>query len=161
MIRRSALLAALLLAGCTLPGKRAPAPDAAAVAPPPAWRTALGPGAPIRADWWQGFGDPQLTALVERALANNVDVLTAAARVEEARAAEALARAQLLPQIGGTVPETQGQTLTAFGTTSRAIGAQPGVNASYDLDLFGRLRQASRAARAQLLATEAARDTVR
>ncbi|WP_339348042.1 efflux transporter outer membrane subunit [uncultured Sphingomonas sp.] len=161
MIRRSALLAALLLAGCTLPGKRAPAPDAAAVAPPPAWRTALGPGAPIRADWWQGFGDPQLTALVERALANNVDVLTAAARVEEARAAEALARAQLLPQVGGTIPETQGQTVTAFGTTSRAVGAQPGVTASYDLDLFGRLRQASRAARAQLLATEAARDTVR
>jgi len=115
----------------------------------------------VRADWWQLFGDPVLTRLVERALAGNIDVAIAAERVEEARAAEALSRAQLLPQVGGTVPETQGQTLSALGTPSRAFGAQPAITASYDLDLFGRLRQANRAARAQLLATGAASDTVR
>ncbi|MGJ3627700.1 TolC family protein [Sphingomonas sp. MMS24-JH45] len=71
------------------------------------------------------------------------------------------AGARALPQVGGTVPETQGQTLSPFGTPSRAIGAQPGISASYDLDLFGRLRQASRAARAQALASEGLRDTVR
>ena len=161
MMRGVALLIPLAVAGCTLPGKRVAAPDSAAVAPPPAWRTATGATAPIAVDWWQGFGGPQLTALVERALANNVDIQAAAARVEEARAAEALSRAQLLPQIGGTVPETQGQTLSPFGTPSRAIGAQPTLSLSYDLDLFGRLRLASRAARAQLLATQAAQDSVR
>ncbi len=160
-MRRWLLVAPAMLAGCTLPGPRAAAPPASAVVPPPSWRTALPGDAAIASDWWQGFGDAQLTALVERALANNVDIEVAVARVEEARAAEALARAQLLPTIGGTVPETQGQTLSPFGRPSQSIAAQPGITASFDLDLFGRLRQATRAARAQLLATEAARDTVR
>ena len=160
-MKRIAALLALLLAGCALPGPRRAAPERAAVVPPPAWRDAPGAGEPIRAGWWQAFGDPALTALVDRALANNVDIDVAVARVEEARAAETLARAQLLPQVGGSVPETQGQSISALGTTARSAAVQPGVALSYDLDLFGRLRQATRAARAQLLATEAARDTVR
>ena len=117
------LLAAFALSGCVSPGKRHAAPLAATVAPPPSWRTTLGPGLPIAAEWWRAFGDPQLTALVERAIANNPDVEIAASRVEEARATAALARAQLSPQVGGTVPETQGQTLSPFGTPSRAFGA--------------------------------------
>ena len=157
--RWRALTFALTLSACI--GPRPPAPPAAAVAPPPAWRTALGPTAPIRADWWAAFGDPVLTTLVERALANNVDVLAAAARIEEARAQFRLARAQLSPTIGGSLPPTAGQTLSPFGTPSDAIGAQPAVTISYDLDLFGRLRQLSRAAQAQVLASEASRDTVR
>ena len=149
----------LALAACI--GPRPSTPPAAAVAPPPAWRTTLGPGGPVRADWWAAFDDPALTALVARALANNVDLATAAARVDEARAQFRLAQAQRTPQIGGTVPGTGGQTLSPFGTPSDAAGAQPAVTISYDLDLFGRLRQASRAAQAQLLASEGARDTVR
>ncbi len=160
-MRRVAVLAPVLLAACALPGPRRAAPDSAAVMPPPAWRNALPAGDVVRSGWWQAFGDPVLTALVERALANNVDILTAAARIEEARAAEALARAQLLPQLGGTAAETQGQTISALGTTARSAAVQPGLTLSYDLDLFGRLRQATRAARAQLLATQAAADTVR
>ena len=157
----AALTIAGLLAGCVSAGPRAAAPPAAVVVPPAGWRTALPVGGPVSPQWWDAFGDPALTALVARALANNVDLAVAAARVEEARAAEALARAQLSPQVGGALPETQGQTLSPFGLPSRAIGAQPSVSASYDLDLFGRLRLASRAARAQLLASEGARDTVR
>ena len=160
-MKRAATLLALGLTGCTLPGKRVAAPPAAALAPPGAWRTDLHRSGPLQAGWWHAFGDPALTALVEQALANNVDIQVAAARVEEARAAEALSRAQLLPQIGAALPETQGQTLSPFGQPSRAIGAAPTVSASYDLDLFGRLHLASRAARAQLLASEGARDTVR
>jgi multidrug efflux system outer membrane protein len=160
-VRAAILLAALAVAGCTLPGQRAAPPAAAAIVPPPGWRTSLPGGGAVRADWWRAFGDPALTAVVEQALANNVDIAIAASRVAEARAAEALSRAQLLPQVNGSVPETQGQTLSPFGTPSRAVGAQPAVSASYDLDLFGRLRLASRAAQAQLLAGEAAQDTVR
>ncbi len=160
-MKRAALLALAALGGCVSAGKRAPAPPAAAVVPPPAWRTALNAGDPVTADWWRKFGDPALAALVERAISNNVDVAIAAARVEEARAAEALSRAQLLPQVGGTLPETQGQSVSALGQPSRAISAQPSVSASFDLDLFGRLKLASRAARAQLLASEGARDTIR
>ncbi|MEN2784967.1 efflux transporter outer membrane subunit [Sphingomonas qilianensis] len=160
-MKRAALLLAVALPGCTLPGKRTDAPGTTAVVPPADWRTPLPSDGPIRADWWRSFGDPALTALVERALANNIDIQIAAGRVEEARATEALSRAQLLPQLGGVAAETQGQTVSPLGTPSRAIGAQPSLSASYDLDLFGRLRVASRAARAQLLASEAARDTVR
>ncbi len=150
---------AAALAGCI--GPRPAPPAGVAVVPPPAWRTALGPGAPIRADWWNAFGDPVLAGLVARALANSPDLGSAAARVEEARAAVRLARAQQAPLVSAGVPLTDGQTVSPLGRPSDAIGVQPLVQASYDLDLFGRLRQASAAARAQALASEGARDTVR
>jgi len=152
-------LAALPLAACL--GPRPQAPAEASVAPPPAWRTALGPGAPIRADWWNAFGDPVLTGLVARALANNDELAIAAARITEARAAFALSRAQLAPSVGAGLPPSVGQSVSPIGTPSFAYAATPTVSVSYDLDLFGRLRAASRASAAQLLAGEAARDTVR
>ncbi|WP_374296726.1 efflux transporter outer membrane subunit [Sphingomonas sp.] len=158
-MRIAALASALLLAGCI--GPRPAAPPAATVAPPPAWRTALGPGTPIRADWWQGFGDPVLTALVVRALANSPDIGSAAARVEEARAQARLAQAQRAPSLTGGVPLTDARSVSALGVGATNLGSQPLLQASYDFDLFGRLARAEDAARASLLATEAAEDTVR
>lgn len=150
---------ALALSACI--GPRPEAPSTTAVAPPPAWRTALGPGTPVRADWWAAFGDPVLTQLVNRALANSPDLGAAAARVEEARASERLARAQLSPLVTASLPTTDARSLNAFGVAGTNLAAQPSISASYDPDLFGRLRNASAAARAQLLATEGARDVVR
>ena len=161
-MKRVGIAALLLLgmaAGCA--GPRAPAPERASVAAPPAWRTSLGPGQPISADWWAGFGDPILPTLVERALANNPDIGAAAARVEEARATERLSRAQLLPLVNVGASSADARALNPFGVATTNLGAQPAVTASYDLDLFGRLRSASAAARAQLLASEGARDAVR
>jgi len=154
-----ALAAALVPSACV--GPRPFIPAAAAVAPLPAWRTALGPGDPVRADWWQAFGDPVMTQLIERALENNPDLASAAARVEEARALSRLAQAQLSPLATAGVPTSDGRTLTAFGTPATNLGAQPAVQVSYDLDLFGRLRSASAAARAQALSSVGARDAVR
>ncbi|KQU49758.1 RND transporter [Sphingomonas sp. Leaf339] len=159
MKKLGSLTVVLALAACA--GPRPAPPAGVAVVAPPAWRTALGPGAPIRTDWWNAFGDPVLTGYVTRALANSPDLGAAAARVEEARAAERLARAQQSPLVTAGVPLTDGQTVSPFGTPSTAIGAQPLVQASYDLDLFDRLKSASAAARAQALASEGARDTVR
>lgn len=153
------LLMCTTLAACI--GPRPAPPPAAAVVAPPQWRTALGNGQPIRADWWSAFGDPVLTDLVARALVANVDLAAAAARIDEARAAGRLAQAQRTPTLGGSLPGTTGQSVSPFGTPSDAYGAQPAITASYDLDLFGRLRQASRAAQAQILASQGARDTVR
>ncbi len=158
-MRRAALGLAVALAGCI--GPRPEAPAATAIAPPPAWRTALPASGTVQPDWWGAFGDPVLTDLVARALANNPDLGSAAARIDEARAAARLAGAQRTPLIGGQAPGTTGQTVSPLGTASDALGAQPAVTISYDLDLIGRLRQASRAAQAQLLASEGARDTVR
>ncbi|MFS0772680.1 efflux transporter outer membrane subunit [Sphingomonas sp. 1P08PE] len=153
------MAALVTLAACT--GPRPPVPPAAAVAPPPAWRTALGPGAAVDRQWWTAFGDPVLADLVVRALAANPDLYAAAARVDEARAAARLAQAQRTPTLSAGLPVTDGQTVSPLGRPSDAIGTQPLLQASYDLDLFGRLRQASRAAAAQLLASEGGRDTVR
>ncbi len=154
-----ALAAVALLAACA--GPRPATPPQAAVTPPPAWRTPLAPTAPIARDWWSAFGDPVLTGLVARALAASPDLFAAAARVEEARAAARLATAQRTPTLSAGSPATAGQSVSPLGTPSDAFGAQPLLQASYDLDLFGRLRQASRAAAAQLLASQGARDTVR
>lgn len=150
---------ALLLSACV--GPRPAPPAATAVAPPPAWRIALGPTQPIRADWWSAFGDPVLPGLVERALANNPDLGAAAARVEEARASERVSRAFLAPQVNAGLPAADARTLNPFGIPTTDVLAEPNATVSYDLDLFGRLRAANAATRAQLLASEGARDTVR
>ncbi|WP_046347097.1 efflux transporter outer membrane subunit [Sphingomonas changbaiensis] len=155
----AAAMLALTASGCI--GPRPAAPPETAVAPPPAWRTELGPGAPIRADWWSAFGDPVLTGLVGHALAANPDLGAAAARIEEARAQERLSRAQLFPFVNATASASEARALNPLGVPTTNTGAQPAVTASYDLDLFGRLREANAATRAQLLATAAARDTVR
>jgi NodT family efflux transporter outer membrane factor (OMF) lipoprotein len=154
------LLASVAVTGCV--GPRPAAPTAAtALVPPPAWRTAFGPGSPVRPDWWNAFGDPVLADLVARALANNPDLAIAAGRVEEARAAQRLARAQLSPSITAGLPASDTRAVNPFGVASTNLGAQPTLSASYDPDLFGRLRGANAAARAQLLASEGAHDVVR
>jgi multidrug efflux system outer membrane protein len=153
------LAAGMMVAACV--GPRPEAPAATAIVAPPAWRTALGPGSPVRAQWWNAFGDPVLTQLIGQALANSPDLGIAAGRVDEARAAERLARAQLSPTLSAGLPTTDARALNAFGVASTNLTAQPSLTASYDPDLFGRLRNASAAARAQLLASEGARDVVR
>ncbi|MDB5453164.1 MAG: transporter [Caulobacteraceae bacterium] len=159
MNRGLVLIAAVAaLAGCA--GPRPAAPPAAKVTAPVAWRTQLGPTAPLRADWWNAFGDPVLTRLVDQALAANTDIAVAVARVEEARAQERLARAQLGPAVDAGASVAQSRIVSPFGTPSEATGAQPAVQASWDLDLFGRLRSADAAARATLLSTQSARDAV-
>ncbi|MET4666907.1 efflux transporter outer membrane subunit [Sphingomonas sp. PvP056] len=153
------LAAGMMVAACV--GPRPEAPAATAIVAPPAWRTALGPGSPVRAQWWNAFGDPVLAQLIGQALANSPDLGIAAGRVDEARAAQRLARAQLSPTVSAGLPTTDARALNAFGVASTNLTAQPSLTASYDPDLFGRLRNASAAARAQLLASEGARDVVR
>jgi outer membrane protein, multidrug efflux system len=156
---RRALLLPLVLAGCIGP-RPAPPPTAAVVAPP-AWRTQLGPGAPVAADWWSGFGDPVLTQLVAHALANSADIGAAATRVEEARALLRAQAALQSPSVTAGAPLSEARAVNPFGLPSTNTGLQPAFQASYDFDLFGRLRSATSAARAQLLGSEAAGDAVR
>ena len=155
----SACLAAVILAGCA--GPRPPSPPAALVSPPGQWRTQTDPGAPVQADWWRTFDDPALTAVVEEALARNTDVAIAAARVEEARAQLQLAQAQRLPNLTGAAGGGRQQDVGPFGQPRLQTVGQAQLSVAYDLDLFGRLANASEAARAALLATQAGRDGVR
>ncbi|HEY0314334.1 MAG TPA: efflux transporter outer membrane subunit [Allosphingosinicella sp.] len=157
-MRRTAAASALaaLLAGCA--GHVPPVPPEASVTPPAGWRTATGPTAPIDAAWWERFGDPMLTALVRRALANHTDIAIAAARVREARAQEQLARAALFPTLDLGAGATFGRSVSALGTPVTTLGVQPLFQTSYELDLFGRTSAQISAARSAFLASAAARD---
>jgi NodT family efflux transporter outer membrane factor (OMF) lipoprotein len=117
--------------------------------------------APLDRNWWQGFGDPALTALVEKALANNTDIAIAAGRVREARANLAAARASLYPAIEAGAGAQRDREVSPFGTPEVQTAAEPQLQVSYEVDLFGRLADQRSAARDAWLASQAARDATR
>ncbi|KDP86592.1 RND transporter [Cupriavidus sp. SK-3] len=115
--------------------------------------------------WWAGFGDPQLTRLVQLALEQNLDLAQAFARVTQARAGLGAANAALLPS--GNV---MGQAARAYQSVEtrlgRVLNSEPGfdrygnafeadVNASWELDVFGGLRRGREAALADYQASQA------
>jgi len=153
------LTGALLLSACA-PALQ-DAPQGASVAAPVAWRTDLGVSAPVEARWWKAFGDPQLSALVEKARANNPDVQIAAARVEEARATERGSRGLLLPSLGLGVDGAARREVSPFGQGLNSLAAQPAFRASYELDLFGKNAARVDAASANVAASEASEEAAR
>ena len=161
----AALGLAALLAGCAglNPDYTRPAVDL-----PQAWRDAPAEGVRAQeAPWWKVYGDPVLDRLIEEALANNASVMLALARVDEARAALGATSAEQLPYVTASANRNRTR-LSRRGATPLPPGFDPEHNdtrvsadVSYEIDLWGRLRNATQAARAELLATEAARETVR
>jgi multidrug efflux system outer membrane protein len=151
--------AALLLASACAVGPKYQRPE---VATPPAWRFEVGPQeAASIADlpWWQVFRDPELEALIREALANNQDLRLAAARVEESRALVGVARADFYPQValeaGGSYGQQLAKNYTPGVGPAGRWRADGGL--SWELDVWGRVRNASDAAKASLLATEEGR----
>lgn len=110
--------------------------------------------------WWSGFGDPYLDALVAEALANNRDLRIATARVDEFSAILAGTRSQGRPQVGygasGQRARASEEKIPALvdplSTTFTSV-----LSASWEIDLWGRIRRETEAARANLLASEEAR----
>lgn len=160
-MRRAVILTALLLTSCANP--KAPAPPEAAVIVPTGWRSiAASPDAAVDEQWWRSFNDPMLAQLVETALRNNDDIAIAAAHVAEARAEFRFARAQLWPSIGFTGTGGVDRHINpGFGIPQQQTAGEAEIAVSYDLDIFGRLKDSSAAAKANLLATEYARDDIR
>lgn len=154
---------ACALAGCMM-GPDYKRPD---VDTPQAYRVEVKSAADlINSAWWEQFEDPVLNELIKTALAENKDVRIAASRVEEFLGRYGVTRSQLFPQVA-----------TQFGAGSQRISTvtQPAVAStqsntfdsysldlgmSWEIDLWGKLRRATEAARAELLATEQARQTV-
>jgi multidrug efflux system outer membrane protein len=157
----SFLIPALIAAGCSV----APKYERPAVELPQAWKES----APRFAEdgrWWRIYQDPELEKIIAQALQGNADLLIAAARVDEARALAAEARSFLLPRIDaqGSVSRDQISTRTALtppGVPREFSSHRATLNLSYEVDLFGRLRGGVEAARAELAASEAAREAVR
>ncbi len=107
--------------------------------------------------WWQVFQDPKLQELIRTALKQNYDLQIATERINAARSALAITRSNLFPQVqanGNFVGGKDSNSRSTFNFLTLA------ADAAFQVDLFGRLRRATEAARAQLLATDAARQTV-
>jgi multidrug efflux system outer membrane protein len=134
------------------------------VASPVAWKLATSADALPRGDWWKLFNDPALDDLEKRALNANQNLAAAAARVEQARAAAGIARSNYLPSVGlnpsvnrsSTSRTTDNVQPVAESTTYRAA-----LDASWELDLFGRVRRLSEGARAEAAASAADFENVR
>src|SRR5882724_4184991 len=107
--------------------------------------------------WWQVFQDPQLQELIRTAIKQNYDLQVATERINEARAQLAISRSNLYPQVAGNADFSGGQDHT-FQTKSNFLTLT--ADAAFQLDFFGKLRRANESARAQLFATEDARQTV-
>jgi multidrug efflux system outer membrane protein len=107
--------------------------------------------------WWDVFKDPKLQDLIRSALKENYDLQIATERIEAARAQVAVTRSSLFPQVSGGAVFTGGKEGT-FQTTYNFLNLT--ADAAFQLDFWGKIRRATQAARAQLLATEAARQTV-
>ena len=108
--------------------------------------------------WWEVFQDPVLKGLVDEALMNGYDARLAAARVDEARALYGVARSDLFPGVayqGGFDRQRLDQVLAPSQPTQSKWTLKGGFQ--WELDLFGRIRRQTEAARAQYLATEEAR----
>ena len=157
-----ALPVALVLSGCMVgPDYRRPEIDV-----PAAWRLGSTEASEIsNIAWWDQFQDPVLSNLVRTALANNKDLEIATANVDQAAAQYGIVRSAQLPQIGGNAAAER-QRLS--GTTALGSGSGRGqfndfgvnLSASFELDIWGRLRRASESARASLLASEQGKGTV-
>jgi len=107
--------------------------------------------------WWQVFKDPKLQELIRTALKQNYDLEIATERINAARAQLAVTRSSLFPQVGVGANFNGGKenNFQAKYNFLTLLG-----DAAFQLDFFGRLRRANEAARAELLATEDARQTV-
>jgi NodT family efflux transporter outer membrane factor (OMF) lipoprotein len=161
------LVAASVVAGCTAGAdyRRPALPQAAQYLHQPALGLRQDADAAKLQQWWTAFGDPRLTRLVTLALAQNLDLAQAAARVQQARAALATTDAALLPSI-----DLDGQAARAYQSVQTPLGkvlnATPGyaragsarevnLQASWEIDLFGGLRREREAAQADYEATAA------
>ncbi|WP_321916536.1 efflux transporter outer membrane subunit [Paraburkholderia sp. J11-2] len=113
-------------------------------------------------EWWRQFNDPVLDDLIAKAIAQNKDLLIAAARVEEFYGRYVTTRAGLFPQIGVNFDPTRSRGVPAGGFAP-VVGNQFQLNGmvSWELDLFGRLRRMTEAARADYLGTQAAQQATR
>ena len=175
MIRRAAALRLALLLGLALATGCSLAPQYTrpAVEPAAAWHDSVAVSTAdtsiANVSWWEMFPDSQLHGLVRTALAENQDLKIAIERIEEARARYGFSRADLFPQINagataGKIGVSEGSLIHLPEEAGSSAQDQSlyvlGANLSWELDFFGRVRNASAAERAMLLAADQGRRAV-
>jgi NodT family efflux transporter outer membrane factor (OMF) lipoprotein len=156
MRRFTAAIAVFALAGCTLgPNYRAPAPATLQV-PETYYQRGAGEQSADLSRWWDQYNDPLLTRLIGEASASNLDLAVASSRLVQARESLVQARAGLVPTVGasGSVGRTVGD---GTDRTNFSVGA----DASWEIDLFGRIRRGIEAAGADAQAVYYDREALR
>lgn len=148
------LLCLLFLAGCAVgPDYIRPEVDM-----PEGWRVPSEEAADIaNVAWWRDFDDPVLDELIATTLANNKDLRIAAARVEEFAARIGIVRVDAMPFIGYGVDGARGEFSAGRGASDLYNAT---LNLGWELDVWGRIRRGTEAARAELLAAEEGRRAV-
>jgi multidrug efflux system outer membrane protein len=149
---RLALLVILSLTGCAMAPQ--PAPQST-LTTPAQWRTPVVAGAPVERDWWRAFGDPVLDQLVLQAEQNNGDVRVARSRLQEYQARVRVASSAQLPALTASVSPGRSRAIGSTGAPGEGTAITGQVQASYELDLFGRLASTTDAARFDLQSQEA------
>lgn len=149
---------ALLVTCCFLPGCAGlggPDYKRPEVATKPSWSEQAGPmvsaAATIQPDWWTGFGDPYLDDLINRAIAGNIDIRILAARTGVAKAGIDQASAGLLPTLNAGAGTDTFKVTGSPQSTRYSAGAE----ASWELDIWGKVRKGVDAQQAGYQASEA------
>ncbi|MEI6300904.1 MAG: efflux transporter outer membrane subunit [Betaproteobacteria bacterium] len=152
MRKLAAPLMAVLVSACMIgPDYQRPPIDA-----PAAWRLSeQGAKDLANSAWWEQFNDPALNTLVATALRENKDLMIASARIEEFAGRLGITRSQLYPQVGlGVDASRQRVTLPGSSANGTYNSYDVLLGASWEIDLWGRIRRESEAARARLMSTE-------
>lgn len=156
---RTALLGCILFAlhGCTTVGRDYKKPE---VSVPPKWQQVADPAlVPTKAEikkWWKIFNDPLLNRLIGQASKSNLDLRVAVARVDEARARLGVVSSEMLPSVdtGGGLAHRGTPDNPTLGGGAEKTYYSIGLDASWELDLFGRVKRSVEAATAEFQATE-------
>ena len=164
MKRLSLVAIAALLGGCSLaPRYEPPKPvEVASFKEAGAWAPGQPADAQPHGPWWEAFGEPQLNDLEGRLKEGNPDLRAAAARFEQARALARQARSDVYPSLAANAAATRGKS-SANAPLTAALGGEPvaqndfvaGLSLDWEIDLFGRLRNAASAAGAEAQASAA------
>jgi len=159
-VRAAAIAALALLGGCMVgpdyKRPEVPTPAAYRYEPQSVAQTA-------DTQWWKAFGDPVLDGYIAEALAHNKNVQIAVANVEQAAGVLTTTRSPLFPQVNYQADATRQRVNELSGTPLAGFGGNPQTTyqvlagASWEIDLWGRIRRLTESARANLLATDEAR----
>ncbi|WBU51477.1 efflux transporter outer membrane subunit [Kosakonia pseudosacchari] len=153
-LRPAVITVSLLLAGCQSADVRQAQPS---LQIPAAWRSEAGPASKTDSVWWRNFHDSQLNRYVDQALRNNSDVLIARERVNEYQARVYAADSALFPELDAGISGTRARSQSAAtGLPIYSTLYKGNLTASYNVDIWGASRSASRAADASLEAQKAA-----
>jgi multidrug efflux system outer membrane protein len=160
----SSIAAAWLAAGCAVGPNYKPPPVSAPARFADGAQEGLTTNEPVAA-WWSGFGDAELVRLVDRAVASNLDLRIATANLLQARALRSGAKADFFPVVDGqasynNVKYSEAELFNAPGAPLRQQLYDAQFDATWELDIFGRVRRENEASAASMEAAAAARRDV-